>query len=105
MVQLIINLSCSTAHLRTFFTSRLCGILANTPCPPGINTAVYGEFSPHGPASLLAAAVGEQPENYIFKGYQICVFPDSLDVMPLFKISTPSFSRFSPTNQGKAPGI
>jgi molecular chaperone Hsp31 and glyoxalase 3 len=28
---------------------------------------------------LLAAAVGEQPENYIFKGYQICVFPDSLD--------------------------
>lgn len=33
----------------------------------------------HGPASLLAAAVGEQPENYIFKGYQICVFPDSLD--------------------------
>lgn len=33
----------------------------------------------HGPASLLAAAVDEQPENYIFKGYQICVFPDSLD--------------------------
>ncbi|WP_284084345.1 glyoxalase III HchA [Acinetobacter nosocomialis] len=33
----------------------------------------------HGPASLLAAAVEEQPENYIFKDYQICVFPDSLD--------------------------
>ncbi|MDD9314604.1 glyoxalase III HchA [Acinetobacter lactucae] len=33
----------------------------------------------HGPASLLAAAVDEKPENYIFKGYQICVFPDSLD--------------------------
>lgn len=33
----------------------------------------------HGPASLLAAAVDEQSENYIFKGYQICVFPDSLD--------------------------
>lgn len=33
----------------------------------------------HGPASLLAAAVNEQPENYIFKDYQICVFPDSLD--------------------------
>ena len=33
----------------------------------------------HGPASLLAAAVDEQPENYIFKDYQICVFPDSLD--------------------------
>jgi hypothetical protein len=29
--------------------------------------------------SLLAAAVDEQPENYIFKDYQICVFPDSLD--------------------------
>ncbi|EOQ75910.1 glyoxalase III HchA [Acinetobacter lactucae] len=33
----------------------------------------------HGPASLLAAVVDEKPENYIFKGYQICVFPDSLD--------------------------
>lgn len=33
----------------------------------------------HGPASLLAAAVDEQPENYIFKDYEICVFPDSLD--------------------------
>lgn len=33
----------------------------------------------HGPASLLAAAIDEQPENYIFKDYQICVFPDSLD--------------------------
>ena len=33
----------------------------------------------HGPASLLAAAVDEQPENYIFKDYQVCVFPDSLD--------------------------
>ncbi|ARG15916.1 TPA: protein deglycase HchA [Acinetobacter nosocomialis] len=33
----------------------------------------------HGPASLLAATVDEQPENYIFKDYQICVFPDSLD--------------------------
>lgn len=33
----------------------------------------------HGPASLLAAAVDESSENYIFKGYEICVFPDSLD--------------------------
>lgn len=33
----------------------------------------------HGPASLLAAAVDENPQDYIFKGYQICVFPDSLD--------------------------
>lgn len=36
----------------------------------------------HGPASLLAAAVDERPENYIFKGYEICVFPDSLDKGP-----------------------
>ena len=33
----------------------------------------------HGPASLLAAAVDESPNDYIFKGYQVCVFPDSLD--------------------------
>lgn len=33
----------------------------------------------HGPASLLAAGVDEAPENYLFKGYEICVFPDSLD--------------------------
>ncbi len=33
----------------------------------------------HGPAFLLAASVGEKPENYIYKGYEICVFPDSLD--------------------------
>ena len=29
----------------------------------------------HGPASLLAANVGEDEENYIYKGYEICVFP------------------------------
>lgn len=33
----------------------------------------------HGPASLLAAAVDEKPEDYAFKGYKICVFPDALD--------------------------
>ena len=33
----------------------------------------------HGPAGLLAAAVNEAPENYIFKGYKMCVFPDALD--------------------------
>ncbi len=33
----------------------------------------------HGPASLLAAAVGESQDNYMFKGYKICVFPDSID--------------------------
>ncbi|NVZ88180.1 MULTISPECIES: glyoxalase III HchA [Pseudomonas] len=33
----------------------------------------------HGPASLLSAAVDEKTEDYLFKGYKICVFPDSLD--------------------------
>lgn len=33
----------------------------------------------HGPACLLAASVDEQPENFLYKGYQICVFPDALD--------------------------
>lgn len=33
----------------------------------------------HGPASLLAAAMGEPKENYLYKGYSICVFPDALD--------------------------
>lgn len=33
----------------------------------------------HGPAALLAAAVDENPQDYIFKDYQLCVFPDALD--------------------------
>ncbi len=33
----------------------------------------------HGPASLLAASVGESKEDFPFKGYKMCVFPDSLD--------------------------
>ena len=33
----------------------------------------------HGPASLLSAAPGESKDDYIYKGYKICVFPDSLD--------------------------
>lgn len=33
----------------------------------------------HGPACLLAAAIGENKQDYPFKGYQICVFPDALD--------------------------
>lgn len=33
----------------------------------------------HGPCCLLAAAVGEPKDSYIYKGYKICVFPDSLD--------------------------
>lgn len=33
----------------------------------------------HGPAGLLAAAKGESDSDYPFKGYKMCVFPDSLD--------------------------
>lgn len=33
----------------------------------------------HGLASLLAASVDEKAEDYPFKGYEICVFPDALD--------------------------
>lgn len=33
----------------------------------------------HGPCCLLAAALGEPKENYIFKDYKICLFPDALD--------------------------
>lgn len=33
----------------------------------------------HGPAALLAAAVDENLQDYIFKDYQLCVFPDALD--------------------------
>lgn len=33
----------------------------------------------HGPAALLAAAVDEKPENFLFKGFEMAVFPDALD--------------------------
>ena len=33
----------------------------------------------HGPAAFLAAAVQEKDGDYIFKGYKICAFPDSID--------------------------
>lgn len=33
----------------------------------------------HGPACMLAPALGESADNYIYKGYKICVFPDALD--------------------------
>ncbi len=36
----------------------------------------------HGPACLLAASVGEREDEFIYKDYQICVFPDSLDEGP-----------------------
>ncbi|ATN08252.1 protein deglycase HchA [Pseudomonas sp. FDAARGOS_380] len=33
----------------------------------------------HGPAALLAAGLGESKSSYIFNGYKMCAFPDSLD--------------------------
>ena len=33
----------------------------------------------HGPAAFLSAAIGELKDNYMFKGYKICAFPDSID--------------------------
>ncbi len=33
----------------------------------------------HGPAGLLAGGVDESDDNFPFKGYEICVFPDALD--------------------------
>ncbi|MFX1676776.1 hypothetical protein PWR63_31795 [Paraburkholderia sp. A2WS-5] len=33
----------------------------------------------HGPSCLLSAAIDEVPTTYMFNGYAICVFPDSLD--------------------------
>ncbi|WP_165223343.1 glyoxalase III HchA [Aquisphaera insulae] len=33
----------------------------------------------HGPAGLLAAGLGEPKGAFPFRGYEICVFPDSLD--------------------------
>jgi D-lactate dehydratase / protein deglycase len=33
----------------------------------------------HGPACLLSAAIGESKDNYMYKGYKVCVFPDALD--------------------------
>lgn len=33
----------------------------------------------HGPAALLAASVDEKDEDYLFKGYEMTVFPDALD--------------------------
>ena len=36
----------------------------------------------HGPACLLSAGVDEKADDYIFKNYEICVFPDALDQGP-----------------------
>lgn len=33
----------------------------------------------HGPAALLAGGVDEADDDFLYQGYQICVFPDSVD--------------------------
>ena len=33
----------------------------------------------HGPAAFLAAGIGKTKDDYIYKGYKICAFPDDLD--------------------------
>ena len=33
----------------------------------------------HGPAAFLAAGIGATKSDYIYSGYKICAFPDSLD--------------------------
>ena len=33
----------------------------------------------HGPAGLLAAALDDSPDRFLFRGYSLCVFPDSMD--------------------------
>ncbi|WP_017221529.1 glyoxalase III HchA [Moritella dasanensis] len=39
----------------------------------------------HGPAALLAAGLGDDKNTFVYRGYKIAAFPDSLDKMtPLF---------------------
>lgn len=33
----------------------------------------------HGPAAFLAAGIGKTKDSYIYNGYKICAFPDSID--------------------------
>lgn len=33
----------------------------------------------HGPAGLLAGAIDEKPEDFMFRGYDICLLPDIVD--------------------------
>ncbi|OYR10966.1 glyoxalase III HchA [Brucella grignonensis] len=33
----------------------------------------------HGPAAFLAAGIGETKDSFIYSGYKICAFPDSID--------------------------
>lgn len=63
------------------------GVLSKTPESKEVKQVLKWTFEKdkylitlcHGPASLLAAAVEENNEDFIYKGYQICVFPDALD--------------------------
>lgn len=70
-----------------FFCPGGHGCLAGIPESPDVKRVLKWAVSEnkliislcHGPACLLAASVDEKPEDYIFKGYEICVFPDALD--------------------------
>lgn len=70
------------------------GVLAGIPHSPEVKQVLHWAMRQdrhvitlcHGPASLLASAVGEDPANYLFKGYKICVFPDALDQGPNIEI-------------------
>lgn len=63
------------------------GALVGIPESEGVKTAMNWALENdrfiitlcHGPACLLAPALNEDPEDYPFKGYEICVFPDALD--------------------------
>lgn len=63
------------------------GALLNLPESKEVKTVLHWAVSQekeivtlcHGPAALLAAAVDEDKDNFLFKGYKINVFPDALD--------------------------
>ncbi|MFV0446114.1 MAG: glyoxalase III HchA [Planctomycetaceae bacterium] len=66
------------------------GVLAGIPESVEVGTALKAVTGSdrfvitlcHGPASLLAATVGGHDSDYIYRGYDICCFPDSLDEGP-----------------------
>lgn len=47
--------------------------------PRALNNDRYVISLCHGPAGLLAAGMGEAEEDFLFRDYEMCVFPDSLD--------------------------
>ncbi len=63
------------------------GVLNDVPFSPDVKKALYWAQSNdryvislcHGPAGLLAAAIGEAKEDFLFRDYEMCVFPDTLD--------------------------